>query len=404
VNEALLADCRAIDPEPVADLTLDFLRIWSPPGDERAMAERAARALAEALAPAGADASVRLDEEFAGSPSVIAELGRGPGPTLQWHGHLDAIDVPHAPPQRDGDVLVGRGAADMKGPLAAMIAAAGILARHGEPRRGRLLVTFHGRHESGGNEPLHALIARGVHGDAVITGELGGGRELPLGGLGLTFWEAVVERPGMAVHETVAGPGDVDPVEVGRLLHAALAAHRAALAARAAGRAGPSLFIGQFAAGDYFNRLPERAVLRGTRRHDTDETLADVGRELRALAEGVSAASGVAIRMDVTPIAEAFDVDERTPVAGALQRAHEAIAGARMPVVRSRVATNAVHFVQEAGIPAVCYGPDHATNHSDRESLPVSELARLAGGFALATALYLSDGPGAPATGPAGAA
>jgi acetylornithine deacetylase/succinyl-diaminopimelate desuccinylase-like protein len=391
VNDALLAACRSIDPEPIATLALDLVGTPSPPGDERAMAERTADALSRALAGAGADASVRLDEEFPSSPSVIAELRRGTGPTLQWHGHLDAIDVAHDAPRREGEEIVGRGAADMKGPLAAMVAAARLLVDHGEPRDGRVLITFHGRHESGDNAPLHALIARGIHGDAVITGELGGGRELPLGGLGLTFWEAVIERSGMAIHETVAQPGDVDPVEVGRLFHAALARHRSELAARGGPHPGASLFIGQFAAGDYFNRLPERAVLRGTRRHDTDETLAGVAEELRDIAVGVAAEAGATIRMDVTPIAEAFTVDEGAPIVDALQRAHAALTGAPMPIVRSRVATNAVHFVTEAGIPAVCYGPDHATNHSDRESLPIAELARLAGGFALATTEYLSS-------------
>ena len=398
MNDALLAACRSIDPEPIAALALELLAIPSPPGDERAMAERTAAALREALRAgleaARADAatmSVRLDEEFPDSPSVIAEVGSGQGPTLQWHGHLDAIDVPHAAPRRLSDRIEGRGAADMKGPLAAMVAAAGLLVAHGEPRAGRLLITFHGRHESGDNAPLHALIRRGIHGDAVITGELGGGRELPLGGLGLTFWEAVIERDGMAIHETVAGPGDRDPVEVARLLHAALARRRSELAARHGGRPGASLFVGQVSAGDYFNRLPERAVLRGTRRHDTDETLADVARELHALVVDVSRDAGAPIRLEVTPIAEAFTVEEGSTIAEALQRAHATLSGARMPVVRSRVATNAVHFVTEAGIPAVCYGPDHATNHSDRESLAVAELARLAGGFALATSEYLSS-------------
>ena len=153
--------CRRIDPEPIADLTLDLLRIWSPPGHEAEMADR----LAAELSDAGAN--VRIDREFPSSPSVIAELGSGDGPTIQWHGHLDAIDVEHAPPERHGDLLIGRGAADMKGPDAAMVAAIRLLRAHGVPGRGRVLVTLHGMHESGGNEPLHALIARGIHGDAV---------------------------------------------------------------------------------------------------------------------------------------------------------------------------------------------------------------------------------------------
>jgi len=375
--------CRRIDPEPIAALSLDLLRIWSPPGHEAEMAER----LAVELSDAGA--TVRIDREFPASPSVIGELGDGEGPTIQWHGHLDAIAVEHTPPERRGDTIVGRGAADMKGPDAAMVSAIRVLREHGEPTRGRVLVTLHGMHESGGNEPLHALIARGIHGDAVITGELGGGVELPIAGLGLTFWEIVVERAGMAVHETVAGPGTVDPVEVGRLLHAALAALRDRLAGASAADPKPSLFIGKFVSGDYPNRLPVRAEMAGTRRHDETSDLAAVGAELEALVDGVRRTTGASIDLKAVPIAESFSVDPDEPIVRATLDAHRDLFGRDLRLTRGRVATNAVHFVREAGIPAVGYGPDPITNHSDHEELALTELSRIAAGFALASAYYL---------------
>ncbi len=277
----------------------------------------------------------------------------------------------------------------MKGPDAAMVAAIRMLRAHGLPGHGRVLVTLHGMHESGGNEPLHALIARGIHGDAVITGELGGGVDLPIGGLGLSFWEIVVERDGPAIHETVVTPGTVDPVEVGRVLHAALADLRDRLADASADDPKPSLFIGKFVSGDYPNRLPVRAELAGTRRHDETSDLAAVGAELEALVEGVRRATGAPIDLRFVPIAEPFSVDPAEPIVRAMRDAHRELYGNELRLTRGRVATNAVHFVQEAGIPAVGYGPDAITNHSDHEELAVSELSRIAGGFALASALYL---------------
>lgn len=375
--------CRRIDPEPIADLTLDLLRIWSPPGHETEMADR----LAGELSDAGA--TVRIDREFPASPSVIGELGERDGPTIQWHGHLDAIDIEHPPPERRGDLIIGRGSADMKGPDASMVSAIRVLKKHGLPTRGRVLVTLHGMHESGGNEPLHALIARGIHGDAVITGELGGGVELPIGGLGLTFWEIIVERAGMAVHETVAGPGTVDPVEVGRLLHEALAELRDRLADAPAADPKPSLFIGRFVSGDYPNRLPVRAGLAGTRRHDETSDLAAVGAELEALVDRVRRISGASIEAKVVPVAESFSVDPGEPIVRATLDAHRDLYGRDLRLTRGRVATNAVHFVREAGIPAVGYGPDPITNHSDHEELALTELSRIAAGFALASAYYL---------------
>jgi acetylornithine deacetylase/succinyl-diaminopimelate desuccinylase-like protein len=375
--------CRQIDPEPIAATTLDLLRIWSPPGHEAAMADR----LAAELSDAGA--RVRLDREFPNSPSVIAEIGPEDGPTIQWHGHLDAIDVEHTPPERRGDMLIGRGAADMKGPDAALVTAIRLLREHGLPKRGRVLVTLHGMHESGGNEPLHALIARGIHGDAVITGELGGGTELPIAGLGLTFWEIVVERAGMAVHETVADAGTIDPVEVGRLIQAELAGLRDRLADEPAEIPKPSLFIGKFVSGDYPNRLPVRAELAGTRRHDGTSDLAAVAAELEALVDNVRRRTGAAIELRAVPIAESFSVDPGERIVRAMLDAHRDLFATDLRLVRARVATNAVHFVREAGIPAVGYGPDPITNHSDHEQLAIGELSRIAGGFALASAYFL---------------
>lgn len=386
----LRSACLAIDAEPIAALALDLMRIPSPPGRERRMAER----MADELSDAGA--RVRLDEQFPDSPSVIAELGAGDGPVLQWHGHLDVIDVPHAAPERVGDVLVGRGAADMKGPLAAMTSAIRVLRLVDLPGDGRVLVTLHGMHESGGNEPLHALIERGIHGDAVITAELGGGVELPIGGLGLTFWDIVVERLGGAIHETAARADVLDPVDVGRRLHEALAALRDRIAVGGATPAGdraddpgPSLFIGRFAAGDYPNRLPVRAELSGTRRHDEGSTLAEVAAELETLVEAVRYETGAPITLVTRPVADAFNVDPAATIVGAVRDAHRSLAGNDLRLARARVASNAVHFVTEARVPAVGYGPDPGSNHGDHETLAVAELSRIAGGLALASVLYL---------------
>src|SRR3954469_9988503 len=96
---------RNVDPEPIAELTTRMLEIWSPPGHEAEMAAVAARALLAAGAEGG-----RIDDEFPESPSVIAWLRSGnPGPTLQWHGHLDAIATAHTPVRREGDTIYGRG-------------------------------------------------------------------------------------------------------------------------------------------------------------------------------------------------------------------------------------------------------------------------------------------------------
>ena len=181
--DRLLALGRALDREALAARTMRYLERWTPPGHEREIGEMVAADLAEA------GAEVELDEEFPGSPSVIARFrGPEPGPTIQWHGHLDAIATEHAPARRDGDELVARGASDMKGAVAANVTSLALLREAGLPRRGSILMTYHGLHEEGGSAPLIRLIERGIVGDAVMTGELGSGRELVTASRGLDFW------------------------------------------------------------------------------------------------------------------------------------------------------------------------------------------------------------------------
>src|SRR5438128_2292182 len=70
--------------------------------------------------------------------------GRAPGPRLIFDGHLDVVPAgdgwataPFSPVISDGR-LIGRGAADMKGGVAAMIVAAEAVQRADVPLRGGL--------------------------------------------------------------------------------------------------------------------------------------------------------------------------------------------------------------------------------------------------------------------------
>ncbi len=100
-----------------------------------------AEVVRRALAAAGLD--VVMQDAAPGRPNVIGVLdGRSPGPTVMFCGHLDTVGVegmtdPFTPRIERGR-LYGRGAEDMKGGVAAMIAAAAELSRRWT--RGRLVV------------------------------------------------------------------------------------------------------------------------------------------------------------------------------------------------------------------------------------------------------------------------
>ena len=102
-----------------------------------------ARYVATWLADAGLE--ILVDEPEPGRPSVAARLpGTGGGRSLMLNAHMDTVGVegmtePWSGAVRDGK-LYGRGAYDMKGSLAACMAAAKVLARQTPRLRGDLVV------------------------------------------------------------------------------------------------------------------------------------------------------------------------------------------------------------------------------------------------------------------------
>ncbi len=145
-REAALA---AVDPNELVELTRDLIRIPSVvrPGDPLGTAAAVARHVERWLAKEGFDLEVH--EVAPGRPNVVAWLGeKGSGRSLLLEGHTDVVTEgdphewshpPFAAELVDGKIY-GRGAADMKGGLAAAMVAAAAIKRSGAGFTGRLVV------------------------------------------------------------------------------------------------------------------------------------------------------------------------------------------------------------------------------------------------------------------------
>jgi acetylornithine deacetylase len=159
-----------------------------PPREEAALQSylgerlRAAGADVNIWEPSGAEVDRRQvpgEIGFEGRPQLAAEFeGAGDGSSLLFNGHIDAVSFeprdrwtsdPLQPEIRDGN-LYGRGACDMKGPVAAMVLAAEVLAATEAPLRGKLIVSTVTDEESSGAGAL-ASVAHGVTADAGIVPE-----------------------------------------------------------------------------------------------------------------------------------------------------------------------------------------------------------------------------------------
>jgi succinyl-diaminopimelate desuccinylase len=138
-----------IDSTLVVELTRQLIRVntVNPPGNESG----AAQVLARVAAEVGLETTIQQIQ--AGRSNVVVRLpGSGGAPTLMYCGHIDTVppgDLPWKHPPFDGAKaggrVYGRGAADMKGGLAAMLVSLITLRRTKERFPGDILfVAFAG--------------------------------------------------------------------------------------------------------------------------------------------------------------------------------------------------------------------------------------------------------------------
>lgn len=184
-DQTALADPR-LGAEAV-DLLAALIRIdtSNPPGCEAPAQEL----LAGRLSDAGFECELLAAEPE--RPNLVARIGGDtPGPTLCFLGHVDTVPSnpaewtfnPLAGDVVDGEIR-GRGAQDMKGQVAAEVAAAAALARSGwRPARGELKLVLTADEETGGGKGARWLCEEHpekVRADLVVNE--GGGKSFELG-------------------------------------------------------------------------------------------------------------------------------------------------------------------------------------------------------------------------------
>jgi acetylornithine deacetylase len=329
-----------------------------------------AHVVAHAMVRAGLDV-VRQDAA-PDRPNVIGVLeGREPGPTVMFCGHLDTVGVdgmrdPFVP-RVEGGRLYGRGAQDMKGGVAAMIAAAAELVSGWS--RGRLIVAgvVDEEHMSLGAE---ALVGEWRADYAVVTEPTD--LRLAIGHKGFAWLDIVTQ--GRAAHGSRPEEGRDAIARMGRVL-VALETRDKELRARAAVpfQGTGSLHASIIRGGMELSSYPAECVLQMERRTVSGETGESVAREIDALLESLRHDDReFAAAAALTAYRPAYTLDPGHPLAGTFREALTQARLANEPTGMSFWTDAAI--LAGAGIPSVLFGPGGAGLHSHEEYVLVEDV------------------------------
>lgn len=308
-----------------------------------------------------------------GRPNVLARLD-GEGPTLLLNGHLDTVGVdgmtvdPFGAVVQDGR-LIGRGACDMKGGVAALMAATARLAAGGPRPNVLVALTADEEHASLG---MAAVAGSDLGADLAVVCEPTSLNVMPAH-KGFVWLRATFR--GRAAHGSRPDVG-VDAIRHAALYVAALDELTRALAAKAPHPllGSGSLHAGTIHGGSAESVYPELCTLLLERRTLPGESAAHAVRELEEVLERLR---GREPSLDATLETTLARPGTEVPEASALVQGLLAAAGAhgRRGSVRGMTAWVDAAFLNEAGVPAVCYGPGSIEQaHTKDEWIEVEQI------------------------------
>jgi succinyl-diaminopimelate desuccinylase len=213
-----------------------------------------------------------------GRPVLAATVGAETGPTVVLHGHIDVVpgDPGQFTPRVEGDRLYGRGAYDMKGGLAAMMAATCRLARQSAVKIHFVCVSDEETSEDEGVRASDHIVGQGYVGDFAITGEP---TNLHIGIQAKGVLAIRIEIAGRSAHGSTPWLGDnavLKAVDVFRGIETLPFTRESSdMFDR------PSISLGRILGGDAINRVPDHCAIDVDIRYlpgqDAGEILAGIG-------------------------------------------------------------------------------------------------------------------------------
>lgn len=368
--------------EELVKLTQDLIRIPSHvnhPGREREVGLFLGRYCEEQ----GFDVDIKPIVD--GRVNVIVTLkGVGGGKSLMLNGHLDTVPPgemefePYCGDIKDGYIL-GRGAVDMKGPIASMLIMMKALKASGIKIKGDIIFTgVIGEEEQ--SEGTEDLVKSGIKADGAIVGEPSS-NEYSAGHRGLEWLE--IHITGRAAHGGVPHLG-INAIEKAAVLIKEIKdTIYPRLKERINPLMGPSVMnFGHIRGGLQPSTVAESCIIQIDRRYIPGETVESVIGEYQEVIDKIKREDpefnayitrmpNNMLTLDHLPLETKLD----QPIAKAVKNALSTVLEKEATLSTKRGWTDGSLLSNFAGIPSIVYGPgDISYSHTKNEKIAIKEL------------------------------
>ncbi len=325
--------------------------------------------------------------------SVVARVGHAEGPTLIYNAHMDTVGVTDPSAWRhdpyggviQSGVLYGRGAVDMKGPLAAMVYAAVLVQSQIRHLGGSLALAFVVQEEPCEGLAMKALMEEeGIRPDWVVLGEPTDLR-LSRGHRGRVMLRVTVQgksshgaQPHLGENAVYAATQLIFSIQMMEFTTDPLLGPGTVALTRIESQS-PSL-----------NAVPDRCVFYLDRRL----TLGETARGALAQIEALIMREGLPATVEITQYADksytgqacqrqeafpAWVLDENHPLVATFKACAADLLGGVPAVIQWDFSTDGVYTMGEAGIPTIGFGPgDPSLAHTTDEQIRIRDVVRAA--------------------------
>jgi acetylornithine deacetylase/succinyl-diaminopimelate desuccinylase len=365
---------------------------------------RIAEYIANRLEKSGIDVKLREVDKY--RPNVIATIkGSGEGHSLMLNGHTDTVPVygwkipdPRAleifsGEVRDGKVF-GRGSADMKGGLAAMMGAMEAIKKSGVKLKGDLVFTGVVGEEGSCSIGTQEILRNGPRTDFAIVGEA---TKLNVSTANRGSWDFVITVQGRTAHSGEPEKGINAIVKTAKIIDALEREIVPMFKRRKHRLLGHSVMnVSKIEGGIYGDVVPDLCKLSVRIRYNTFYSRED----LKEIVEGVlqrlrdedpelDAEVTTTFRRcpwrwgEVTLVGLPSEIPEHNEIVSALRQNMKVVTGNYPKIVGSKGWADAALLVNEADIPAVMFGPGNGGAHSPSEYLEIDQLRKATEVFAL---------------------